>query len=279
MVTTAFINALQIYLVSAGLSPVPKSVGVAKPASNADIPSIVLSLSELIIPSAGLGEHTEAVQGSLQVSSVIDLANPLLPADPGFSLLSPDRRTLTLYHGGLVDKDGSNTPLGAADIQLTLDGNPFTLVTASPASGEFSVSASEGQLQFGDPLPVAGVITGHYWIGQWERRILQLGGLLDLLVYGASSSDTVNLSDRVISTLALAPDNISGLRRLTPAEVGAVTGPDPDAGPVTARQRQLSWRFDYEHIVDRAESSGGIIKRIKLRNRVDSSPFEEDEIS
>lgn len=270
---------LQSYLTSAGLSPVPKSIGVTEPVDNTDIPSVVLSLSELIIPSAGLGEHSEAVHGSLQASSMIDLASPLLTTDTSFSLLSPDRRSLTLYHGGLVDKDGSNTNLGATDIQVALDGNAFTVVPAPPDSGEVSVSSSVGQLQFGDPLPAAGILTANYFVGQWERRVKQLGGLLDVFIFGSNNSDTVNISNKVISSLALAPDNMTGLRRLLPAELGPVTGVGPDVGPATARQRQLRWHFDYENIIDRAESSGGIIERIKLRSRADSSLIEEDEIT
>ena len=94
---------------------------------------------------------------------------------------------------------------------------------------------------------------------------------------GANNSDAENLSNSVISTLALATEQITGLRQLLPVSVGPVTG--FAMGAAARRQRQLSWRFDYEQIIDRPEASGGIVERTRLRIRTDNSEFEEEEIT
>jgi hypothetical protein len=277
MATNSLLNALESYLNGAGLSPVPKGIGVAEPTKAAEIPAVVLSLNELMIPSTGLGEHAEAVTGALEAGSEIDLSNPRLPGDLSFNLLSPDGKSLTLLHGGLVDKDGIENPLLAADIQVSHDATTFTVVSGTPSAGQVNVSAAEGLLTFNDPLPSTGMLTAKYFVGQWERKIEQLAGLVDLVIVGGTNTEAAVLGANVMQAMANAVESISGMRKLIPATVGPVTSFALGTG--TKRQRQLSWRFDYEHIINQAESSGGIIQRIAMRTRKDSSPVEEEEIS
>lgn len=277
MATNTLLNALESYLNGAGLIPAPKSIGVAEPTGAAEIPSIVLSLNELVIPSTGLGEHTEAVSGALRTGSEIDLTNPKLPGDPDFSLLSADGKSLTLLHGGLVDKDGFENPLLAADIQVSHEATSFTVVSGTPSAGEVNVLAADGLLTFKDPLPSTGTLTASYFVGQWERKVEQLAGLVDLVIVGDSNTAAAILGANVMQAMANAVETVSGLRKLIPASVGPVTSFALGTG--SNRQRQLSWRFDYEHIINQAESSGGIIQRIAMRTRRDSFPAEEEEIS
>jgi len=277
MSANSLLNALQSHLSGAGLTPVPKGIGVAEPTKNTELPAVVLSLDNLTIPSKGLGGHSEAVVGALRVSSEIDLADPLLPGDPEFSLLSDDRKSLTLYHGGLVDKDGLESPLSAADIQVAHNASSFTLVDGTPNSGEFAVSAPDGLLLFKDPLPVTGTITASYFVGQWERRVDQLAGQLDVDVVAGSNTDTEVLGVNVMQAMDTALENITSLRKLIPARVGPVTS--FMVGTTAKRRRQLNWHFDYEQIINQAESSGGIIQRIITRTRRDNSPVEEEEIT
>lgn len=276
MAALAFIQQMQSYLTSeASLSSA--AVGVALPIENTDLPAIVLSLDNLQIPSVGLGQHTEVVSGALAVQTIIDLSDPLLNDGSGFSLLSPDRLMATLLHGGLVDSEGSSTPLEAADIQVNIDGNPVALNQNTPAAGEFSVSVLDGQLTFGSPLPASGTLTASYFIGQWQRIVEQLSGDLSTLVVGSSSIVSETLSNSLVNVVSSAHQSITGLRQLNLSQLSAVNA--FDMGATAASQRVLAWRFTFEHIINQPESSGGIIQRIILRTRRDSFPFEEEDIT
>jgi hypothetical protein len=276
MAALAFIQQMQGYL-SAHASLSSATVGVALPIAITDLPAIALSLDKLHIPSIGLGQHTEIVSGALAVQTTIDLSDPLLNDGSGLSLLSPDRFMATLLHGGLVDSEGSSTPLETADIQVDIDGNPLTLNQNTPGTGEFSVSVLDGQLTFASPLPASGTLTASYLIGQWQRIVEQLSGELSTLVVGSSSAISETLSNSLINVVRAAHQNITGLRELNLSQLSAVNAFDMGATPV--RQRVLTWRFTFEHIVNQPESSGGIIQRIILRTRRDSFPFEEENIT
>ncbi|WP_158770376.1 hypothetical protein [Paraglaciecola sp. L1A13] len=276
MAVLAFMQQMQSYLT---VEPLLSSatVGVALPIINTDLPAIVLSLDNLQIPSVGLGQHTEIVSGALAVQTSIDLSDPLLNDGSGLSLLSPDRMMATLQHGGLVDSEGSSTALTTADIQVDINGIPLILNQNSPRDDEFSVSALQGQLVLGRPLPPLGTLTASYFIGQWQRIVEQLSGDLTTLVVSSSSAVSESLSNAVINVVSSAHQNISGLRQLNLNQLSAVNAFDMGATP--ASQRVLAWRFTFEHIVNKPESSGGIIQRIILRTRRDSFPFEEEDIT
>ena len=119
----AFIQALSAFLAGpAGLTPAPVQVGGALPSASDQAPAVVLALQSVRRLRGGLGEGAETVEGILAWTSRIDLASPFLPGEPGFSLISPDRRTLTLPHGGLIRADGLDGALGPADIAVTVAG-------------------------------------------------------------------------------------------------------------------------------------------------------------
>ena len=276
MAALAFMQQMQSYLTAEPLLS-SATVGVALPIINTDLPAIVLSLDNLQIPSVGLGQHTEIVSGALAVQTSIDLSDPLLNDGSGLSLLSPDRMMATLQHGGLVDSEGSSTALTTADIQVDINGIPLILNQNSPRDDEFSVSALQGQLVLGRPLPPLGTLTASYFIGQWQRIVEQLSGDLTTLVVSSSSAMSESLSNAVINVVSSAHQNISGLRQLNLNQLSAVNAFDMGATP--ASQRVLAWRFTFEHIVNKPESSGGIIQRIILRTRRGSFPFEEEDIT
>ncbi len=106
MVANEFLRVISDYLqAGAALTPAPKTVGIADPVGAADMPAVVLSLNRVRPLGNGLGERSALItDGALPVKAVIDLANPILPEEPSFRLLNPDRTELVLPHGGLVDK-------------------------------------------------------------------------------------------------------------------------------------------------------------------------------
>ncbi|WP_075185956.1 hypothetical protein [Teredinibacter haidensis] len=249
-------------------------IGVAEPATPPELPAVVVSLAQLLNPSRGLGEHRQLQNGALAERTAVDLSNPVLADDTAVSLLSADRLKLTLLHGGLVDASGSNTPLGAADIQVERNGVPFTLVAASPGAGEFTVNAAAGQLTFGAGLPADGLVEAEYFIGQWERVVYQLRGLLRIASVAGNNVDAESLSDLVYD--AMSDQTIQGLRDLEIINIGPVTTFREFPPPM--RVRTLEWQFDYESIVELPDASGGIIERITLLSSQDGLGVEEEQI-
>ena len=213
----------------------------------------------------GSGGGIEPMSGALAVDVAIDLAAPFLPDLPGFSLVAADRLSLILPHGGLVREDGDSGTLAAADFSLSVSGAPRPLMAPPPAGDGISVDPLQGVVTFATALPAAGTVAAQYHIGSWERRTTLLGGELLLVVYAAEAADVEALS--VAATRALLNDNLPGgglpgLRSLAVAELGA-TSPPPPVG-VSLRSRIARFQFKFEHIVDDAFSSGGIIRNIPI---------------
>lgn len=263
------IEAVRSHL-TANLTVPSVQVGVGEPTLLSDLPNVVISLHQLVNPSKGLGAHRQVQQGALAAHSAIDLADPVLDGVP---LLSEDRLVLNLLHGGLVDAQGSDTPLQAGDIQVARNATPFTLVAGVPAAGEFSVDAPSGQLTFGTALPADGLMQADYYIGQWERLTYQLQGILRVACVAEDNTDAEVLSNQVYNTLAA--HQITGLRELEITDLGAVAGFSESA---SMRARNLEWRFDYEAILDIPESSGGIIRQVTLHSSQDGMGVEEEQI-
>jgi hypothetical protein len=258
----AFIDALSAFLGGpAALHPVPVQVGPALPVAAGEAPTIVLALETVQRLSAGLGEGAEPMTGILPVEVAIDLAAPFLPGEPAFSLLSPDRTVLTLPHGGLIRADGLDGVLGPADITISVDGAPRTLVAEGPGAGEYSVDAVTGQLTFGAALPATGTVSAGYHLGAWERQAFLIAGQLALTARAAAAADVSALSAAAARALA-EPGAVSGLRRMVLTGIGAVEPPRADLGQTRGQMARYS--FEYEHLVDAPSSSGGIIHTTPL---------------
>jgi len=263
----AVIDALAAYLATPGLLlPAPLRIGAAEPAAAAELPAIVLSLEEVHRLGAGLGERAALVTGALAVQARIDLANPVLPDEPGFRLLSDDRRTLVMPHGGWVKADGSSGLLAGADLQVSVSGDARSVVNAAPGPGEVQPAAPVGTLLFGTPLPAAGLVLATYFLGQWERRATPLAGLLRIDVRAASAADVVALSAALAAALDDAAALPRGLRKVALGRVGSVGAPVAELA--ASRGRSLACSFEYEHEINRPDSSGGIIRRIPITTRL-----------
>jgi hypothetical protein len=254
----AFIEALRVYLAGpAGLTPAPAQVGGALPSEEDQAPAVVLALQSVRRLRGGLGEGAETVEGILAWTSRIDLAAPFLPGEPGFSLLSPDRRTLTLPHGGLIRADGLDGALGPADIAVSVAGAPCTLVAANPNAGQFTVDALTGQLTFGAAVPAAGEVVANYHLGQWERLAFLIAGELAVTVRAVEADDVAALTAGIGRALA-GPNRLAGLSRLALVAVDAIGTAEDSLGGT--RGQTARYTFEYEHIVNAPASSGGVIQ-------------------
>jgi hypothetical protein len=262
---SAFIAAVEVFLGKAMLAPAPASLGVAEPVAAEDLPALVLSLESTQRLGAGLGARTATMEGALAWQASIDLAKPVLPAEPSFSLVNDARTVLTLPHGGLVRSDGTEGALAAADLGVTVAGAPQTVVTnASPGAGQVVANAQVGQLSFGTPLPTSGIAQASYFVGRWEQRVERISGTLRIDVLAGSLGDVRSLSDAVLAAL-VAPGALSSVHRLlslTASSLGPVGAPETAAA--TARRRSLRFAFAFEHEVNQPDSSGGIIRQIPI---------------
>jgi hypothetical protein len=262
MIERAFLEALRGYLSAPNrLTPQPQLVGVAEPATVQELPAVVLSLTNLERLGRGLGERSTLMVGQLPRTVVIDLANPVLPGDSSFRLLSADRKTLSLPHGGLVRLDGTTGEARPEDIQVAVAGQVQTLVTDNPGANEFQADLVSGRLVFGFALPAQGNVEASYFIGQWERRLLRARGDLDAVVLDASVDGARNLSDSLLTAVETAPAGIPGLIAFFVAEVGVVALLKDS---VAARRRLVRFRFEYEFEIDVPDTSGGIIREIPV---------------
>lgn len=285
MTEIAFLSAVESFLGAAGLPAGPVFIGTAEPAAASDLPAIVLSLDESERLESGLGEGAVVVTGALAAATGLDLASPLLPGDD-LSLLSEDRRTLTLFHGGLVRADGSEGPFAAQDLQARLiapvpgpDPDVVTelvLVPGAPGPGQFQAQPEAGRLLFGEALPATGRISVDYFIGRWSRTVERIRGVLRLDVCAAQLGDAASLSAAAVRALAGpgARAAIDRLIRLTPLSLSSI-GP-PETVPPNAWRRRASFRFEYERKLDQPASSGGIIGRIPVDTELTALTVDRD---
>jgi len=272
MPETAFLDAIAAFLAGpAALIPVPALVGITEPAAAPDLPAVVLALDEVHRLGAGLGERALLITDSaLPWAATIDLANPVLPEEPTFRLLSLDRKTLVLPHGGLKRVDGSDGALRPADLQVKLGLTSFTVVSAAPAPGEVRADPAVGVLLFGAALPATGTLQLNYVIGQWERRVTPIAGRLRVDVYAADAAATATLSAAVLSALSRATTaELRGLRKIALVQAGAIVA--TDAAHASARRRSAVFDFDCEHEINRPDSSGGVIRIVPIATTLDTA--------
>ena len=265
MIEQSLLDRFEVLVSGLALTPAPKLVGVIEPIASTDLPALVVSIEQNKRLGNGLGERSILVNdGALPWKAEIALANPVLPADPTFSLLSEDRKRLTLPHGGLVRSNGASGALTAADIQVTVNAAPRTLVQGAPAAGEFSAEPMSGSLVFGEALPASGTVTANYFLGQWEQRIVRGQGMLRLAVFAADGPTVRDLSNKVLAALGDSGSSpLPGLSQFTVAEIGSIGAADP---PIPdARRRVVRFRFEFEQEVNVPDSSGGIIQRIPVQ--------------
>jgi hypothetical protein len=266
---TAFLDALAAHL-AARPALAGARIGAAEPTAAGELPAVVLSLAEVHRLGAGLGERASLMTGALAVTSTIDLANPVLPEEPTFRLLSADRLTLVMPHGGWVKLDGSNLPLDAADLQVSVAGAARTVVNAAPGANEVRPDAPVGTLRFGTALPLAGDVVATYRIGQWERRLTPIAGVLHVDIRAGAAADVQALAGALIDALDPELGTLpAGLRRIALSRVSSIAA--PDVAFASARGRGLDFAFEYEHAIDRPDSSGGVIARIPVAMQIDAT--------
>lgn len=278
MAELAFLDAVTTYLAAQPLAPAvaPARIGAGAPFAAGDLPSVVLSLESNERRSVGLGDRGEVMHGALPVNVSIDLANPVLAEDPSFTLLDANRRILILPHGGQVRSDGTPGALGNADMTIRQGATTFAVVQGTPNAGEVRVDETTGTLTFGAPLPTNGTLLASYFLGEWERRVERIAGVLRADACAVSAADAVTLGASVVRQL-LAPaarESIRLLLHLSVRDVGAAVhlpAPTGVQAAATAHfRRSASFAFEFQHLIDQPESSGGVIRRIPITTRLET---------
>ncbi len=253
MAERAFLSAVQAHLSGAGLVPAPALVGPVEPEEATELPALVLSLDAAERAGNGLGERTSLMAGALRWQAAVDLADPVLADDPATRLLDPARKVLILPHGGLVREDGTEGPLGPGDLAVTVNGNT-RVFTSDPATGT---------LTFATALPATGTVAASYFVGQWERRVARLAGVLRVDACGKTGAEAAALSDAALD--ALSGERVRrGVRGLLSFSVAAVSSIGAAEQETKLRRRTLRFTFVFEHEIDRPDSSGGVIRSIPI---------------
>jgi hypothetical protein len=260
----AFLEAVTARLGAAALAPAPATIGVAEPATADALPALVVSLEASARAGAGIGERTSLVEGALPWQATIDLAHPVLPEEPSFVLLDASRTHLVLPHGGLVRHDGSSGPLGGSDLTVAVNGQSRVVVTQTPTGNQVSADALVGTLTFGTAVPATGLVTVTYFVAQWEQRVRRIAGTLRLDVCAAAPDDAVALSAAAVEALAGgAPAAvIPGLVALGVTGLSSVGAAEPASANL--RRRTIRFAFEFEQVINRPDSSGGIIQRVPI---------------
>ena len=279
MAELAFLDAVTTYLAATPLTPAVAAarIGVTEPFAAGDLPSVVLSLDASERRRVGLGDRGELMHGALAVSSSIDHANPVLSTEPTFTLLSADRRTLVMPHGGQVRADGSEGVLANVDLIVRLGATTFTVVPGAPAAGEVRADPLTGTLVFGAALPNAGTLQLQYFLGEWERRTERIVGTLRADCCAANATDAQSLATSVVRRLLdpVARDDIQLLLTIALSYLGAavhrspIANVPPNAQPVPHFRRAATFAFEFQHLIDAADSSGGIIRRIPVTTQLE----------
>jgi len=275
MAETAFLDAVAAFLRGAGLVPAPATVGVAEPDDAPSLPALVLSLEETRRLGPGLGERSTLVTDrALPWRETISLDDPVIDDEPEpLHLISNDRRSLILPHGGLVRRTLGPGALDGQDIVVTVNGHGLLLAppVPGPGSGEFSVDATVGKITFGDPLPAPpGTIVVDYHLGQWEQRTVRIAGVLRLDACAATGDGAARLSDAAVGALlaerARTGAGVRGLRAIAVTALGSVGG--KEAALANLRRRTARFLFEFEQEIDRPDSSGGVIREVESRMKL-----------
>ena len=232
------------------------TVGDSVPSSVGDLPTVTLAILAAERQLIGVGAIPRGTQrGALALAVTVDLAHPVLDLGGGetLSLLSTDRRVVTLPHGPVVRADGTEQPpFGAGDVLVT-DPNPFAVVAGPPTGREVQVDPVAGTMRFGIALPATGSVHTVYHVGQWDTVTTRYQGVLEVDVVATDVAATHQLSRDV----GVAIDRLDSAVRLT--ATGWHRNEALAIGNATARHQLLEFRFDAEIEDPLLTSSGGVI--------------------
>jgi len=137
-------------------------------------------------------------------------------------------------------------------------------VTGPPTTNQVRCDPLVGKLSFATPLPATGNVVADYWVGRWERRVARLEGTLRIDLCATAVADVIGLSEAVIEALTAsqARTSIQRLLALQLSGIGTI-GSAETATAGGARRRVLRFAFVFENLIDRPDSSGGIIQRVR----------------
>lgn len=242
------------------------TVGDARPAGSGDLPAVTLSVEDATGALAGVGRVPRGTrQGALLVQAVVDLADPVLEiGTETVTLLSEDRRELTLPQGQLVRADGTDDPpFGPSDLTVTGPDGPLTVVAGDPAAGQVRPDPVAGILRFGEPLSASGDLVADYHVGRWDVRTVRFSGRLAVGVAAADADALAALARRVASALDASVTGFASIAPTSWGPAGSVSAPEDSVA------QTLGFRFDFELEEPSLQSGGGLIRTIAVASHND----------
>jgi len=272
------VEAFRAYLEDV-LDPPPAMIGGAFPVIAEELPAVSISVDEVAERARGLGRLPAPVQtGALRIETSLDLANPVVTvADETVDLLSEDRQTLQLPHGGIVRADGTPTrPFAGGDLLVEVDGTPLTVVGDEPDAGEVRPDPEVGELLFGAPLPAVGTLRLGYFVGEWEVTNERYQGLLAVQPFADDVPGVEDLTRQVDEAFADGRwRGVRGLRSFTPKSFGPVVIIQAvGAGRRDSRSRTITYAFDYERVEPVVRTGGGLIGTVAIESTYGAERFE-----
>lgn len=261
---------------TAELTPAPGMVGAGLPAAVNELPAITIFLDDVENTLTAIGARPAPTRrGALAVSRRFDLADTNLSFPDGetVDLLSADRATLHFPHGPVVGADGTEVAtLTAADLTVTVDGTPLTVVTGDPTATEVGAQPLVGTITFGAALPATGELVVDFFLGEWEVETSRYQGELVVEVSADDRPATNDLSLDVEEALRQAAAGaVPGLRWLRPISLGAIV---PVDDPPNSHRRGMHYRFDFELEEPILGTGGGRIDRVAVDSRYGVEVFE-----
>jgi len=252
-------------LAAAGIAGLPP-VDATSPAATTDLPRITVSVGDAVPAARGLGEVPGPPQtGALRVTTAVDLADPVLRiSGETVELLSGDRRTLQLPHGGVVRADGTDAPpFTTGDLTVVRGATTFTPTHDTPSAGQVRLDIASGALTFASPLPGTGTVQLGYFVGLWEITVERFAATMFVDVAHDDPDAHAPLVEAVEAALARdAWPAAAGMRSIQPVALSAAS---PITGlPVASRTRRLTYRVDVERIEPVIRTSGGPIVTVDV---------------
>ena len=270
----ALTDAFATYLESV-IEPAPALVGATYPSVSTDLPAVVISCTGARQQLRGIGRlPAPSATGALRVTDTVDLANPVATfPDAVVTLLSGDRKTLTLLHGPLVAADGTDTTFGASDLDVKVGATVFSVVEGAPGAGQVQPDPDLGVLHFGAALPATGALTASYFVGEWEVRTERYQGTL-LVETFAGDATAVDTLSRAVEAALLEPSGSGpvGLNEIEPTSWLPIDA--AGATRASARGRALAFTFDYELVEPHVGAGGGLISTVSVNSTFGAEHFD-----
>jgi hypothetical protein len=245
-------------------------VGARQPATNGDLPALVVSLRVDDARGIGLGRFVREGHTPTKSTALVEVSVAQDTFLPGF-------RTLRIAPLPVVRNPNATTrSFSEEDISIhniTDPGNPhrYQLSDRPARPDEFRILPSRGEVVFGAAQTDGDRLELTHWTLTWrdDIRADRFNGVVTLEAWSSGLNDLSGIVQRTVAKLRALPDPLrqKGFLRMTPAGLAPAiqTRWEPAVGTATVVYRQaMEFRFTVEIEEGGEISSGGRIQRVDV---------------